>query len=153
MGPSPKARNTLADSRSSGRPISTPPLSGPPGSRARQRCPSKFGPFNTVVRMGSGPALAAAEIERVFGEEYGRAVAVLVRAFHDIDMAEEAVQDAFRAALERWPSAGLPPSPAGWIITTARNRAIDRLRREASRDDRHGQAAALHASSAADGAD
>jgi RNA polymerase sigma-70 factor (ECF subfamily) len=81
----------------------------------------------------------------VFRAEYGRAVAVLVRAFGDIDLAEEAVQDAFTAAVQRWPSAGLPPSPAGWIITTARNRAIDRLRREASREDRHAQAARLHA--------
>jgi RNA polymerase sigma-70 factor (ECF subfamily) len=68
----------------------------------------------------------------------------MVRRFGDIDIAEEAVQDAFTAAVQRWPSTGLPPSPAGWIITTARNRAIDRLRREASRDDRHAQAALLH---------
>jgi RNA polymerase sigma-70 factor, ECF subfamily len=92
------------------------------------------------------PTLPAQEIERVFREQYGRAVAVLVRVFGDIDVAEEAVQDAFTAAVQRWPSAGLPPSPAGWIITTARNRAIDRLRREASRSDRHAQAALLHAS-------
>ena len=72
-------------------------------------------------------------------------MAVLVRVFGDIDMAEEAVQDAFVAAVQRWPATGLPPSPAGWIITTARNRAIDRLRREASRDDRHAQAALVHA--------
>ena len=91
------------------------------------------------------PAVGAAEIERVFREEYGRAVAVLVRVFGDIDIAEEAVQDAFTVAVQRWPAAGLPPSPAGWIITTARNRAIDRLRREASREDRHAQAALLHA--------
>ena len=84
-------------------------------------------------------------IEETFRREFGRAVATLVRLFGDIDLAEEAVQDAFAAAIERWPSAGLPPSPAGWIITTARNRAIDRLRREASRDDRHAQAALLHA--------
>ncbi len=90
------------------------------------------------------PVVPASEIERVFREEYGRAVAVLVRAFGDIDVAEEAVQDAFAAAVRRWPSTGLPPSPAGWIITTARNRAIDRLRREASREDRHAQAALLH---------
>ena len=83
-------------------------------------------------------------VEQVFRTEYGRAVAVLVRVFGDIGIAEEAVQDAFTAAVERWPSAGLPPSPAGWIITTARNRAIDRLRREASRADRHAQAALLH---------
>jgi RNA polymerase sigma-70 factor, ECF subfamily len=91
------------------------------------------------------PTLPADEIERVFRQEYGRAVAVLVGVFGDIDVAEEAVQDAFAAAVQRWPSAGLPPSPAGWIITTARNRAIDRLRREASREDRHAQAALVHA--------
>ena len=84
-------------------------------------------------------------VERVFREEYGRAVAVLVRVFGDIDVAEDAVQDAFAVASKRWPAYGLPPSPAGWIITTARNRAIDRLRREASRADRHAQAALLHA--------
>src|SRR5207249_11955357 len=89
-------------------------------------------------------SLPTTEISRVFADEYGRAVAVLVRIFGDIDIAEEAVQDAFMAAVERWPASGLPPSPAGWIITTARNRAIDRLRREASREDRHAQAALLH---------
>jgi RNA polymerase sigma-70 factor (ECF subfamily) len=88
-------------------------------------------------------AASTSEIERVFHEEYGRAVAVLVRHVGDIDLAEEAVQDAFAAALQRWPVTGVPPSPAGWIITTARNRAIDRLRREASRQDRHEQAALL----------
>ncbi|MFD9207253.1 RNA polymerase sigma factor [Streptomyces sioyaensis] len=87
----------------------------------------------------------ASDVERVFREEYGRAVAVLVRVFGDIDVAEEAVQDAFTTAVERWPSAGLPPSPAGWIITTARRRALDRLRRERSREDRQAQAALLHA--------
>jgi len=86
----------------------------------------------------------ADEIERVFREEYGRAIAVLVRRFGDIDLAEEAVQDAFAVASARWPESGLPGSPAGWIITTARNRAIDRLRREASREDRHAQAALIH---------
>jgi RNA polymerase sigma-70 factor (ECF subfamily) len=91
------------------------------------------------------PALSTSEIERVFRLEYGRAVAILVRAFGDIDAAEEAVQDAFAAAVQRWPSTGLPLSPTGWIITTARNRAIDRLRREASREDRHAQAILLHA--------
>jgi RNA polymerase sigma-70 factor, ECF subfamily len=97
--------------------------------------------------MPSVPALSTSEIEGVFRTEYGRAVAVLARVFGDIDVAEDAVQDAFTAAVDRWPSTGLPPSPAGWIITTARNRAIDRLRREASREDRHAQAALLHAPS------
>jgi RNA polymerase sigma-70 factor, ECF subfamily len=86
------------------------------------------------------------EIERVFREEYGRAVAILVRTFGGIDVAEEAVQDAFTAAVQLWPSTGLPPSPVGWIITTARNRAIDRVRREATRQDRHSAAMLLQAS-------
>jgi RNA polymerase sigma-70 factor (ECF subfamily) len=87
------------------------------------------------------PELATTELERVFREEYGRAVSVLVRVCGDIDAAEEAVQDAFVAAVERWPTSGVPPIPAAWIITTARNRAVDRFRRESSRDGRHAEAA------------
>jgi RNA polymerase sigma-70 factor (ECF subfamily) len=87
----------------------------------------------------------AAQIEAVFRAQHGRAVAVLARTFGDLDIAEEAVADAFATAVQRWPQTGLPPSPAGWIITTARNRALDRLRREASRPNRHAQAALLHA--------
>jgi RNA polymerase sigma-70 factor, ECF subfamily len=87
--------------------------------------------------------LATADIEQLFRREYGRSVAVLVRLCGNIDAAEEAVQDAFAEALHRWPSSGLPPSPAGWLIKTARNRAIDRLRREASRDERQAAAIAL----------
>jgi RNA polymerase sigma-70 factor (ECF subfamily) len=79
----------------------------------------------------------------VFRREYGRAVAVLVRQLGDISLAEEAVQEAFATALERWPASGIPPSPAGWIIVTARNRAIDRLRREATRDQRQQAAVTL----------
>jgi RNA polymerase sigma-70 factor, ECF subfamily len=101
-----------------------------------------------ATALGPGSADAGqpdAEIARVFLAESGRAVAVLTRIFGDIDIAEDAVQDAFAAAITHWPSGGAPPSPAGWIITTARNRATDRLRREASRPDRHAQAALLHA--------
>ena len=90
-------------------------------------------------------AAGAADVEREFRAGYGRAVAVLTGVFGDIDVAEEAVQDAFIIAVRRWPADGLPPSPAGWIITTARNRAIDRLRRESSRDDRQAQAVRLQA--------
>ncbi|MDO0917595.1 sigma factor [Streptomyces sp. DT2A-34] len=89
--------------------------------------------------------MTAPDIEDVFRAEYGRAVAVLVRFLGDIDLAEEAVQDAFTTAVRRRPETGVPPSPAGWIITTARNRAIDRLRREAKRHERHAEAALLHA--------
>jgi len=96
------------------------------------------------------PDVPSSEIERVFREQYGRAVSVLVRACGDIDTAEEAVQDAFTTAVERWPVAGVPPNPAAWIITTARNRAIDRFRRESTRDDRHAEAVRLHASDEAE---
>ncbi|MFF1636310.1 RNA polymerase sigma factor [Streptomyces sp. NPDC058246] len=85
------------------------------------------------------------DIEDVFRAEYGRAVAVLIRLLGDIDLAEEAVQDAFTTAVRKWPETGVPPSPAGWIITTARNRAVDRLRRESTRDARHAEAAQLYA--------
>lgn len=84
-------------------------------------------------------------VARVFREEYARAVAVLVRTLGDLDAAEEAVQHAFAVAAERWPLSGVPPSPAGWIITTARNRAIDEARRERRQGDL--QAAALMLSS------
>ncbi|MFD9318858.1 RNA polymerase sigma factor [Streptomyces sp. NPDC060053] len=85
------------------------------------------------------------DVEAVFRAEYGRAVAVLVRLLGDIDLAEEAVQDAFTTAVGRWPQTGVPPSPAGWIITTARNRAVDRLRRESTRGARHAEASLLYA--------
>jgi RNA polymerase sigma-70 factor (ECF subfamily) len=78
----------------------------------------------------------SSEIEGTFRREYGRAVAVLTRFLGDISLAEEAVQEAYATALERWPRAGIPPSPAGWIIATARNKALDRLRRESTRADR-----------------
>jgi len=83
------------------------------------------------------------DIAAIFRAESGRSVATLVRLFGSIDIAEEAVQDAFAVALERWPTSGLPPNPGAWITTTARNRAIDRLRRESSRHDRHAQVALL----------
>jgi RNA polymerase sigma-70 factor (ECF subfamily) len=87
------------------------------------------------------PAAHRIDLERIFREESGRVVATLVRLFGDIDLAEEMAQEAFVVAAERWPVEGLPPNPGGWLTTTARNRAIDRLRREGSRDDRHAQAA------------
>jgi RNA polymerase sigma-70 factor (ECF subfamily) len=90
------------------------------------------------------PAADTSDLERIFREESGRVVATLVRLFGDIDLAEEMVQEAFLVASERWPHEGLPPNPGGWLTTTARNRAIDRLRREASRDDRHARAMLLH---------
>jgi RNA polymerase sigma-70 factor, ECF subfamily len=86
----------------------------------------------------------AVTVEAVFRREYGRCVATLIRFLGDIEVAEEAVQDAFTVAAERWPADGLPPNPGGWIVTTARNRAIDRLRRESIRDERHAEAHHLY---------
>src|SRR3954447_16171072 len=77
-----------------------------------------------------------ADVARIFRAEYGRAVAVLTRFLGDLSLAEDAVQDAFATALDHWPREGIPPAPAGWIITTARRRAIDHLRREATRNER-----------------
>jgi RNA polymerase sigma-70 factor, ECF subfamily len=89
------------------------------------------------------PPADIAAVERAYRESSGRAVATLVRVFGDIDLAEESVQEAFTVAAERWPSDGIPPNPGGWIVTTARNKALDRLRRESSRYSRETQAALL----------
>ena len=77
-----------------------------------------------------------AEVDRLFRRESGRAVATLIRVLGDFDLAEEAVQEAWVVALERWPADGLPRNPGAWITTTARNRAIDRLRRERVREEK-----------------
>jgi RNA polymerase sigma-70 factor, ECF subfamily len=87
--------------------------------------------------------LDEAEIGRIFREESGRSVAALIRVFGDIDVAEDAVQDAFAVALGKWALEGLPPNPGGWITTTARNRVIDRLRRESRGRELLGEAAVL----------
>lgn len=86
----------------------------------------------------------AAAIAQVFRREFGQAVATLVRVFGDIDIAEDAVQDAFTVATQKWSRDGLPPNPGGWITTTARRRALDRLRRDARRQDRYAEAALLN---------
>jgi RNA polymerase sigma-70 factor (ECF subfamily) len=83
-----------------------------------------------VQDIETEPKLDKAAVGRIFREEYGRSVAALTRVFADIDAAEDAVQEAFTVALRKWPVDGLPPNPGGWITTTARKRAIDRLRRE-----------------------
>ncbi|WP_423717295.1 RNA polymerase sigma factor [Actinomycetospora cinnamomea] len=85
-------------------------------------------------------APSSAGISRIFAEEYGRCVATLTRVLHDIDLAEEAVQDAVTVALTRWPAEGVPPNPGGWIVTTARRRALDRLRRDAVGRDKEARA-------------
>lgn len=90
------------------------------------------------------------DVAAVFRREYGRCVASLIRFLGDIDVAEEAVQEAFAVAVTKWPADGQPPNPGAWIMTTARNRAVDRLRRESIRHDRHAQARKLFGPAAAE---
>jgi RNA polymerase sigma-70 factor, ECF subfamily len=92
-----------------------------PGSR-----PHAWAAPSTYVRLWSARAL----IEQVFRDEWGRVVAALVGFLRDFDLAEEAAQDAFAIAAERWPRDGPPANPGAWLVTTARNRAIDRIRRD-----------------------
>jgi RNA polymerase sigma-70 factor (ECF subfamily) len=93
--------------------------------------------------VDAAPELDEAEVGRVFRQESGRSVATLIRVFGDIDLAEDAVQEAFALALRKWPGDGLPPNPGGWITTTARNRALDRLRRQARGRELLGELAVL----------
>jgi RNA polymerase sigma-70 factor (ECF subfamily) len=93
--------------------------------------------------LEAAPKLDQAEVGRIFREESGRSVAALTGVFGDIELAEDAVQEAFAAALGKWPVDGLPPNPGGWITTTARNRALDRLRRQARGRELLGEVAVL----------
>src|ERR1035441_5440769 len=90
-------------------------------------------------RAGRGPARPRVTdaLEEVFRREAGRCTATLIRVLGDIDLAVDAAAEAFAIAAEHWPKTGIPPKPGGWITTTARNRAIDRLRRESTRSERH----------------
>src|SRR5207247_3747680 len=133
------SRRRTSTQRSPGRRRRPPPS----GSRSRS-VPSGMTPTPDRVREpDAAPRLDEAEISRIFREESGRSVAALIRAFGDIDVAEDAVQEAFAAALRKWPGDGLPPNPGGWITTTARNRAIDRLRRESRGRELLGEVAVL----------
>ena len=117
------------------------------GRRSRSRS-ARSGrcPTPDVRGVDGSPAVDAAAIGRIFREESGRSVATLIRIFGDIDVAEDAVQEAFAVALRKWPTDGLPPNPGGWITTTARNRAIDRLRRESRGRELLDEVAVLSAS-------
>ena len=101
-------------------------LQGPrPGDRARETRPGRLEGIG-----GDTAARDALAVESVFREEWPRAVSILIRVLGDFDLAEDAVQDAFATALERWPVDGAPRNPGAWIVATARNRAVDRIRRE-----------------------
>src|SRR6266536_1691398 len=149
MVPSRSPRNTSAASTSSTPRISTLRSPGRRRRPQRSRSRSRSAPSDTypgpdrLHDIDAIPGVEEAEIGRIFREESGRSVAALIRAFGDIDVAEDAVQDAFAVAVRKWLRNGLPPNPGGWITTTARNRAIDRLRRESRRRELLGEAAVL----------
>ena len=94
--------------------------------------------------MHEAPGEVAA---RLFRRQSGRAVAILARALGDLDLAEDAVQDAYAVALVRWPEDGVPDDPAAWVLTVARNAALDRLRRDRTYAEKLAALAALHAPS------
>jgi RNA polymerase sigma-70 factor, ECF subfamily len=96
-----------------------------------------------VRDVDAAAKLDEAAVGRIFREESGRSVATLIRVLGDIDLAEDAVQEAFAVALRKWPRDGVPPNPGGWITTTARNRALDHLRREARGRELLSEAAVL----------
>jgi RNA polymerase sigma-70 factor (ECF subfamily) len=83
-------------------------------------------------------------VTRAHREEWARVVATLTRQFGDLDVAEDAAAEAFATAVERWPADGVPPNPGGWLTTTARRKALDRIRRESKRDDKHQQAQMMY---------
>jgi RNA polymerase sigma-70 factor, ECF subfamily len=114
-----------------------------PARSERSRAAAR-GPRAVAAAAAVTTAVTTEAAGILFRREYGRCVAALIRFLGDIDAAEEAVQDAFTVAVARWPAEGLPPNPGAWIVTTARNRAIDRLRRESVRDERHAQAHHLY---------
>jgi len=107
----------------------------PPGHGLRRLRGPGGGRDRGGRRILSAPAAQGAA-DRLFREQFGRAVAALIRAVGDWDLAEESVQDAFATAVERWPRDGVPRDPLAWIVTVARNRAVDRLRRDRVRRDR-----------------
>jgi len=107
-----------------------------PWSRRGPSIPGRARGLNLAAR-------ATDDLDRVFREESGRVVATLIRVFGDVDLAQDALQEAFAEAARAWPTSGLPPNPGGWLTTTARNRAIDRLRRESSRDTRQAESARI----------
>src|SRR3954471_4141550 len=126
MGRTPRPRNRWAASGSSKGPAAPLPSRGPARRRRHVRGQSRNDPWKMPD-----------ELAEIFRREAGRCTATLIRVLGDIDVAEDAVAEAFAIAAEQWPTRGVPPNPGGWITTTARNRAIDRLRRESTRTDRH----------------
>src|ERR1700694_2441374 len=122
---SPRRRKCWAATTSSRRPHWTGRSRRPRCARARSTARWRSGQLSTSAAEATVEAVA-----RCFRDDAGRTVATLARALGDLQLAEDALQDAYLAALERWPRDGFPARPPAWILATARNRAIDRLRRD-----------------------
>src|SRR6478672_6189736 len=131
MDPLWTARTSSAASSRSRRRTSTAPSPWPKNFRSCGR--------GARLRCDRSARSLASVLEDIFREDWGRVVASLVGSLRDIELAEDAAQEAFAIAAERWPRDGLPPNPTGWLITTARNRAIDRIRRERTLAAKTGQ--------------
>src|SRR5690625_2438211 len=97
-----------------------------------------------MSESGAAPDPARSTVEETFRAEYGRLVAALTQRFGDLDVAEDAASEAVLIALEKWSRDGVPPNPGAWLLTTAKNRAIDRLRRESQREAKYRQAMLLN---------
>ena len=139
-----RPRSTSAASTSSTPTTSIKRWRGRRRSSKRSTTTSRCGPSAPRAPPGCAPLTGAwmDDVERAFREAHGPAIATLIRLFGDITLAEDAVQDAFAAAVHRWPKDGVPDNPAGWIVTTARNRAIDLVRRSRRRRELTEQIAA-----------
>src|SRR5207247_622366 len=117
-------RAVRGDEGSARRPLSARSRQPRRGDRVRRPHPRR------TLRLGRGQAAGGALTEEIFREEWGRVVASLTGFLGDLDRAEEAAQEAFAVAAERWPRDGVPANPGAWLVTTARNRAINRIRRD-----------------------
>src|SRR3954452_4677488 len=119
-----------------------------PGDRRVEALPPEDRGATVPERVSDSGASDASDasdaVARAHREEWARMVAVLTRRFGDLDIAEDAAAEAFATALERWSADGVPPNPGGWLTTTATRKAIDRIRRESKRDDKHREAGFLY---------
>src|SRR5215813_1730539 len=132
MGPLPRRASSSAGSWSSIARISTRPSCGPARCLTHNAEPSSCARSGTANPEGGMQPVAeptAQTVEHVFRQEYGRILATLIRVFGDFDVAEDALQEAFIAAVEHWQRAGIPDNAAAWLTTTARNKGLSRLRR------------------------
>src|SRR2546423_1902752 len=114
------------------------------GARPRRRGVEGLQPQDRGAAVPVNSADVHEAITRVHRDEWARVVATLTKRFGDLDVAEEAAAEAFATAVQRWPEDGVPPNPGAWLTTTAHRKAVDRIRREGKRDDKHREAQLLY---------